>query len=73
MLATNNRDESLWINFKYEKLGQVCFDCGKLDHTVNGCILTANDKRIRNDSSWRSRPWLRASHYGMKLTHKKDR
>ncbi|KAF4355027.1 hypothetical protein F8388_026528 [Cannabis sativa] len=30
-----------WVQFKYEKLGISCYNCGKLDHQRRGCSLSS--------------------------------
>lgn len=39
VLATDYRKESFVVSFKYEKLGQLCFHCGKFDYIVDNCVL----------------------------------
>ncbi|PWA36086.1 hypothetical protein CTI12_AA602610 [Artemisia annua] len=29
--------DDLWINFKYERLGDFCYNCGRLGHDVDSC------------------------------------
>nr|GEY61135.1 reverse transcriptase [Tanacetum cinerariifolium] len=36
MLPRDGYDD-LWINFKYERLGDFCYNCGRLGHDVDSC------------------------------------
>jgi hypothetical protein len=38
ILIGNHRDDTYWIDFRYEKLPQVCFKCGLLGHGDTLCL-----------------------------------
>ncbi|KAK9265662.1 hypothetical protein L1049_003420 [Liquidambar formosana] len=54
----------VWIQFKYERLSDFCFHCGRLSHCANSCLFVPKD--IPTESSNLSLlspgfgPWLRA-------------
>ncbi|KAE9445306.1 hypothetical protein C3L33_22796, partial [Rhododendron williamsianum] len=31
------KEDDLWVKFKYERLSDFCYGCGKISHTVNDC------------------------------------
>lgn len=37
-------DGVIWVNFRYEKLPQFCFYCGKVGHGEQGCSLSSSDE-----------------------------
>lgn len=49
-------DNPLWIKFKYERLPNICFSCGKFDHETRLCSLLGSQENAVN----RYGPWLRA-------------
>lgn len=46
----------IWISFKYERLPNICFNCGRFDHDTKSCSsdLTTGNARFG--------PWMRADH-----------
>ena len=54
-------EEEHWVSFKYERLPNLCYWCGCLDHTDRDC-----ERWIESDGSLRNSdkeygPWIRAS------------
>lgn len=41
-------DEDIWVKFKYERLSDYCYGCGRVGHTVNDC----GDKGGVRDNKW---------------------
>ncbi|KAE9461529.1 hypothetical protein C3L33_06552, partial [Rhododendron williamsianum] len=33
-----NNDEDAWVKFKYERLSDYCYGCGRVGHNVNDCV-----------------------------------
>ncbi|KAL7226425.1 hypothetical protein ACSBR1_021512 [Camellia fascicularis] len=43
----------IWVDFKYERLSQFCYNCGRIGHVYRGCKFST--------SSGKFGPWLRAT------------
>lgn len=50
-------DSPVWIEFKYARLPNICFTCGRFDHETSVCI---NDTKGYSNSKFGI--WLRAEH-----------
>ncbi|XP_050290323.1 uncharacterized protein LOC126728565 [Quercus robur] len=53
--------ESLWVNFMYERLPIFCYWCGKLNHDDKDCVLWINSKGSLRKEDQQYGVWLRAS------------
>ncbi|KAL0004792.1 hypothetical protein SO802_012353 [Lithocarpus litseifolius] len=53
--------ESLWVNFKYERLLIFCYWCGKLNHDDKDCVLWISSKGSLRKEDQQYGVWLRAS------------
>ncbi|KAJ4836955.1 hypothetical protein Tsubulata_032316 [Turnera subulata] len=52
----------VWIRFKYEKLTDFCYRCGRLEHTVQACKnRIREDERIEKQTSNSFGPWMKAT------------
>lgn len=40
-------EEAVWVDFKYERLGDFCYVCGCLDHIDKGCRNKSVDSSKR--------------------------
>ena len=38
-LITMENGEKVWVKFKYERLPNICFWCGRLNHSDKNCEL----------------------------------
>lgn len=47
-------NDDIWLTFKYEKLSNFCYDCGRLGHEHNSCKFVSTEERA-------------SSHYGPEL------
>lgn len=65
--------KSIWIQFKFERLGDFCYRCGCLDHGESSC--SKNDVNIEGviDSRKAYGPWLRVSSAPLVVTEKDAR
>uniref|UniRef100_A0A803L0T6 CCHC-type domain-containing protein n=1 Tax=Chenopodium quinoa TaxID=63459 RepID=A0A803L0T6_CHEQI len=50
-----------WIVIKYERLGDFCFSCGKLNHIDKDCIAEDEDEEEGCEVVYQYGAWLRAS------------
>ncbi|WJX61420.1 hypothetical protein P8452_46512 [Trifolium repens] len=69
LLIGNHRDGTTWIDFRYEKLPQVCFGCGILGH---GDTLCQNEPLNGEDVAPLG-PWIQSNQYGRRIMEEKDR
>ncbi|KAK3040502.1 hypothetical protein RJ639_028787 [Escallonia herrerae] len=58
--------EELWIDFRYERLPDLCFECGHLRHVKKWCHQEADPtaNRIQARATRYYTPWIRASNKG---------
>ncbi|KAF7832946.1 putative ribonuclease H-like domain, reverse transcriptase zinc-binding domain-containing protein [Senna tora] len=68
----NRADGIHWIDFKYEKLPQFCYGCGRIGHDENQCDFGEGLKDEQVSSGSNYGPWLRASQFGKRLDAQRD-
>ncbi|PNX60790.1 hypothetical protein L195_g052112, partial [Trifolium pratense] len=68
-LIGNHKDGTSWIDFRYEKLPQVCFKCGILGHGDNLC----QNEPLNLEDAAPLGPWIRSNQYGRRVMEEKDR
>lgn len=49
-----------WISFKYERLSNLCFNCGTIKHSASGCDQSNVGKSLHSGSQIQYGVWLRA-------------
>lgn len=59
----------LWIEFKYEKLPNLCFNCGKFTHETRQCPTETASQLSKKKFG----PWLRADHIAMERLQNRRR
>jgi hypothetical protein len=69
ILIGNHKDGTFWIDFRYERLPQVCFTCGILGH---GDKLCQNEPIIQEENAPLG-PWIRSNQYGKRIMEEKDK
>ncbi|KAF5459069.1 hypothetical protein F2P56_023057 [Juglans regia] len=50
-----------WISFKFERLSNFCYQCGKIKHALGGCDMRNRGNAGVEGFSQQYGPWLRAS------------
>jgi hypothetical protein len=65
----NLTDGTSWIDFRYEKLPQVCFNCGLLGHGDKLC----RNQALNVDTLAPIGPWIRSTQYGRRKMEEKDK
>lgn len=48
-----------WVTYKYERLADFCYKCGKLDHTDRACVLEIQDEEVTKDPVTEYGTWMR--------------
>ena len=51
--------EARWVFFKYERLLNFCYQCGRLDHGVKECMEKAGTKNKVGEEGMQYEAWLR--------------
>lgn len=59
-----NREDGtrLWLPFRYERLSDFCYTCGKIDHTESTCNHTTRDKDPDEDPITQYGTWMRGQY-----------
>ncbi|MCH82220.1 hypothetical protein A2U01_0003021 [Trifolium medium] len=65
----NPTDGTSWVDYRYEKLPQVCFKCGMIGHTDKLC----RNQALVLDTLAPLGPWIRSTQYGKRKMEDKDR
>ena len=50
----------VWVNFKYERLPNICYWCGCLTHNDRDCEVWINNDGMLKTGDQEYGPWLRA-------------
>ncbi|CAJ2642331.1 unnamed protein product [Trifolium pratense] len=58
-----------WIDFRYERLPQMCFNCGMMGHDRKLC----RNQALKTDTLAPLGPWIRSTQYGRRKLDEKDR
>jgi hypothetical protein len=66
---SNPTDGTCWVDFRYEKLPQVCFQCGLLGHSDKLC----RNQALNIETLAPLGPWIRSTQYGRRKMDTKDR
>ena len=56
--------EKVWVNFRYERLPNICYWCGCFDHSDKDCDIWIESKGSLQISSQQFGSWLRANQTG---------
>jgi hypothetical protein len=65
----NPIDGTSWVDYRYEKLPQVCFNCGMIGHMDKLC----RNQALQLDTLAPIGPWIRSTQYGRRKMEEKDR
>ncbi|GAU25508.1 hypothetical protein TSUD_279920 [Trifolium subterraneum] len=65
----NPTDGTHWIDYRYEKLPQTCFNCGLVGHEAKLC----RNQALNTDTTTPLGPWIRSSQYGRRKMEEKDK
>ena len=53
-------EEERWVSFKYERLPNICYWCGCLDHSDRDCDKWIDNDGTLDSSNKKYGPWIRA-------------
>uniref|UniRef100_A0A2N9GDA6 Reverse transcriptase domain-containing protein n=1 Tax=Fagus sylvatica TaxID=28930 RepID=A0A2N9GDA6_FAGSY len=59
ILMDNNQER--WVSFKYERLPNFCYWCGRVDHGDKDCAIWLANPDTLHQSDQQFGPWMRAS------------
>ena len=62
-LITLDNGKKHWVSFKYERLPNICYWCGRLDHNDKDCALWIQSKGSLTEENRQYNQTLRASPY----------
>jgi hypothetical protein len=65
----NPIDGTTWIDYRYEKLPQICYKCGIIGHADNLC----QNLPLDTGNAIPLGPWIRSTQYGRRVLEAKDR
>jgi hypothetical protein len=65
----NPTDGTCWVDYRYEKLPQVCFKCGMLGHIDKLC----RNQALNLDTLAPIGPWIRSTQYCKRKKEEKDK
>jgi hypothetical protein len=65
----NPIDGTCWVDFRYEKLPQVCFHCGLIGHADKLC----RNQGLNMDTMAPLGPWIISTQYGRRKMEERDR
>lgn len=61
----NREDGSkLWLPFRYERLSDFCYSCGKIDHTESACTNQLGEGDNDDDPRYQYGPWMHGQSLG---------
>jgi hypothetical protein len=69
ILIGNHRDGTHWIDYRYENLPQVCFNCRLVGHEEKLCM---NETLIIEGQAPLG-PWIRSNQYGRRIRSEQDK
>ena len=60
VLSIENGEEH-WVTFKYERLPNLCYWCGCLDHSDKVCDRWLESEGTLKENDWAYGAWIRAA------------
>ncbi|KAJ1376289.1 Zinc finger, CCHC-type [Sesbania bispinosa] len=68
ILVGSHEDGISWVDFKFERLPQLCYKCGHIGHDEDSCKIPIADDPNAPSKDKELGPWMRASYVGRKAT-----
>jgi hypothetical protein len=69
ILIGNHRDGTHWIDYRYENLPQVCFNCRLVGHGEKLCM----NETLMIEGQAPLGPWIRSNQYGRRIRAEQDK
>ena len=64
-LVSLNKDKQVWVSFKYERLPNICYWCGRLTHDDKDCDLWVESEGTLQTEQREFRSYLRAAPFSV--------
>uniref|UniRef100_A0A803QG61 Zinc knuckle CX2CX4HX4C domain-containing protein n=1 Tax=Cannabis sativa TaxID=3483 RepID=A0A803QG61_CANSA len=61
MIQLPKIEDEFWVNFRYKRLLEFCFECGQIGHTFECCVIFIERMDNGNDDDFQYGPWMKGA------------